>query len=189
MTNLNYPKEVISLQYGLLESYAIPVLFLPGFFASALSTYLLPNMSSLIAKKEYKKAKKLLIYISTISLSIGTISALISFIFPELLLTFLYGNSEAKEYVKTLALPFIIYYVEAPLSTAMYALSKEKESLIICIISSIFRVISLFVFIPKYGALGTAFSTLVEVIIIVLLSLYLIVRFFKNDKKIIFINK
>jgi len=139
-------------------------------------------MTSLISKKEYKKAKKLLIIITSLSLVIGTFSALICLSFPKQLLMLLYGNSDAEKYVKILALPFIIYYIEAPISTAMYALSFEKESLFICIVSSIFRVVSLFVFIPRFYALGTAFSTLVEIILVVFLDLFFIIRFFFNHK-------
>ena len=180
MSNLGYSSTYISKQYGLLESYAIPIIFLPGFFSSAMSTFLLPNMTSLIAKNQYKKAKKLLIVITVISLIIGVFSSLICFFFPEFLLSILYKNKEAKDFVKILAFPFIIYYIEAPISCAMYALSKEKESLIICFISSIIRVLSLFILVPKYYVLGTAYSTIIEILIIITLDLFFIIRFFKN---------
>ena len=185
MTSIGFNTSYISKQYGLLESYAIPILFLPGFFSSALSTFLLPNLSSLISKKHYRKAKNLLIYICLISLSIGCISAITCFLFPELLLNLLYKNTEAKDFVKVLSIPFIIYYIEAPISCAMYALSMEKQSLIICIVSSIVRLISLFIFIPNYQVLGTAFSTLIEIVIIVCLDLFFIIKFFKNKMNLI----
>lgn len=189
MSKISNDTSIVVFEYGLLESYAIPIIFLPGFFSSALSTFMLPNLSSLIAKNNLKNAKKLILTIVIISLIIGSISSIICFSFPELLLNLLYKNTEATKYVKTLAIPFIIYYIEAPISTCMYALSMEKESLLVCIISSVLRVLSLFLFIPKFSALGTALSTLVEVIIIVVLDLFFIFRFFKNKNKSTLIQK
>lgn len=181
LTKLGYSSSYIVYEYGLLESYAIPIIFLPGFFAAALSTFLLPNLTSLISKRRYKKGKNLFLLVSFLSLIIGLFSASICYLFPEFLLNLLYKNIEAKEYVKILALPFIIYYIEAPISTAMYALSLEKQSLFICIISSIIRILSLFILIPKYNVLATAYSTLIEIIIVVGLDLFFIFKFFKNN--------
>lgn len=189
MHHLNVNNEFIIYEYGLLQSYAIPILFLPGFFSSALSTFLLPNLSSLIAKKQYSKSKKLIFIISFLSFSIGLISSLFCFLFPKTLLNILYKNNEAAIYVKTLALPFIIYYLEAPISTSMYALNLEKEALIICVISSIARLLSLILFVPKFGVIGTAFSTIVEIIIIIILDLFFIHLFFKNKNKSFFCIK
>ena len=181
LTSLGYSSSFIVYQYGLLESYAIPIIFLPGFFAAALSTFLLPNLSSLIAKRHYKKGKNLFLLVTFLSLIIGLFSAIICYLFPEFLLNLLYKNIEAKNYVKILALPFIIYYIEAPISTAMYALSMEKQSLIICIISSIVRIVTLFLFVPRYNVLGTAYATLIEIILVVGLDLLFILKFFKNN--------
>ena len=181
MTNKNISSNDIAIQYGLLESYAMPILFLPGFFAGAFSTFLLPNMAKLISLNKLKKARNLLVILTFSSLIIGLISASICYLFPEILLDLLYKNSAAKEYVKLLAFPFIIYYIEAPLNSAMFALNLEKKSLLITIISCILRVISLFIFIPKFDVIGVALSTLVEVIIIVILNLFFIIKFFRNN--------
>ncbi|MBQ9730924.1 MAG: oligosaccharide flippase family protein [Bacilli bacterium] len=181
--------ETVIHDYGLLESYAVPILFLPGFFSSALSTFMLPNLSSLISKNSLKTAKKLILTVTIISLFIGSVSSIVCFLFPEFLLNLLYKNIDAVKYVKRLSLPFIIYFIEAPISTCMYALSMEKESLIVCIISSIFRVLSLFLFIPKFNVIGTAISTIIEVLTIVILDLFFIFRFFKYKNKTCFIIK
>ena len=188
MQKLGYSSDYISIQYGLLESYALPILFLPGFFAAALSTFLLPNLSSMIGKKHFKNAKKLLFFITFLSFIIGSSSALISYFYPEFLLNTLYNNIEAKDFVKTLAIPFIIYYIEAPISTAMYALSLEKKALLVCIISSVIRISSLFILIPNNLVLGTAYSTLIEIMIVIILDSFFIIRFFKNNTESV-INK
>ena len=179
LTRLGYSSSYIVYEYGLLESYAIPIIFLPGFFAAALSTFLLPNLTSLIAKRHYKKGKNLFLIVSFMSLIIGVFSAIICFLFPEFLLNTLYKNIEATKYVKILALPFIIYYIEAPISTAMYALSLEKQSLIICLLSSFIRIVALFIFVPKFNVLGTAYATLIEIVIVVGLDLFFIFKIFK----------
>lgn len=181
LTKQGFSADFIVYEYGLLESYAIPIIFLPGFFASALSTFLLPNLSSLIAKRHYKKGKNLFLLVTFISFLIGLFSAIICFFFPETLLNLLYKNIEATKYVRILSLPFIIYYIEAPISCAMYALSLEKKSLMICIISSIIRIISLYILVPRYNVLGTAYSTLIEIIIVVTLDLFFIFKVFRNN--------
>ena len=182
LTKMNVSTDSISLNYGLLESYAMPILFLPGFFSAAFSTYLLPNMSKAIAHKNFSYAKKLFLSLSFFSFLIGFFSSIICILFPEFLLNLLYGNTEAKEYVRILAIPFIIYYIESPINTAMIALSMDKKALLSCVVSSIVRIIALFIFIPKYHVLGVAISTIIEVIILVLMNSFFIYKRFKDYK-------
>lgn len=185
LTKLDFSSDYIAINYGLLESYAMPILFLPGFFSAAFSTYLLPNMSKAISKGNFSYAKKIFITLTFFSAIIGLLSAIICFFFPEFLLNLLYGNIDAKEYVRMLSFPFIIYYIESPINTAMVAMSLDKKALLSCIVSSILRIVSLFIFIPSYNVFGTALSTLVEVIVVVGMNLFFIHHRFKDYKRII----
>ncbi len=182
--------DQIAYDYALLSSYAMSLLLLPGFFATAFSTVLLPNMSEAIAKNKVKRAQKLFLALTFSSLCIGTVAATIFFSMPEFLLNLFYRNTEGAIYVKYLAFPFIIFYIEAPISSAMYALSMNKQSLLTCLIASVFRTVALYAFIPKLGMMGVAISTIVEVIVLVLLNLILVLRklFGNNTQSINLIN-
>ena len=69
----------ITIDYGVLSSYVMPLLLLPGFFSLSISNYLLPNLSSLISQKEYNKSKKLFNKTILLSLFIGLFFSLIFF--------------------------------------------------------------------------------------------------------------
>ena len=49
----------ITHDYGILSGYVMPMLLMPGFFATAFANYLLPKLSTFISKKKFKSAQKL----------------------------------------------------------------------------------------------------------------------------------
>lgn len=178
-----FTPDQIALNYGQLSAYAMPLLFLPGFFANAFATVLLPNMAQAIANKNLKRARKFFFYLTLASLIIGTTFSFIFFTFPNQLLEIFYGTDSSAQYVRFLAFPFILFYIEAPINNALYALSLDKKAFINSIASSIVRVGCLLLFIPSMGVLGVGLSTIISVVVIVTFGLVDVLRaLFRNNK-------
>ena len=128
--------DAITLQYGILSGYAMPLLLMPGFFANAFGRVLLQPMTSAITKNNKKEAKKLFTSLSITSLLIGAFFSIIMFIFPNQLMTILYGTSDGANYVRIFAIPFVLYYLESPFISAMTALGKTKQIMFYDVITS-----------------------------------------------------
>lgn len=182
MLSLGFDTNYITSEYGIISGYAFPLLLMPGFFASAFARVLLHPLTTYISKKENKNAKKLLLSISGTSLLIGILFSLILFSFPKQLMFILYKNTIGWKYVKYFSLPFILYYIESPLISALTAINKTKKIMLYDTISSIIRISLLFILIPKLYMLAVPIATIISTsILVILMTLDLIVFFRKNN--------
>lgn len=181
MLSLGFESSYITNEYGLISGYVFPLLLLPGFFASAFGRVILHPLTTLISNKENQKAKKLLITITSISLLIGLCFSTIMFFFSKELMFLLYKNSLGHEYVKFFAFPFILYYIEAPLISAMTSLNKIKNILLYDTISSILRILLLILLLPKIHMLSIPIATIISTSLLVILMLFNIIQFFRKN--------
>lgn len=172
----NYSSMEISYTYSELTTYAMPLLFLPSFFSNTFALILLPNMSNRIAKNNYNDAKKIFLKILKLSLVCGLFFSSFIFIFSKPLLKLLYGEVIGNKYVKLLAFPYIIYYLEAPINSAMHALSLDKEAFKTTFISCLIRILFMFVLIPYVNVIGIEIATIISII-------YILIRNIKYIKK------
>lgn len=185
MLRNGYSTEYLTIEYGILSSYVMPILFMPSFISTTLGNYLLPNMGKLIAKNKYKDSIKLLLKIIIICSIIGLLIALFLLIFADKILILLYGNIIGLNYLKILCFPFIIYYIETPIIIALNIFELSKKSFISTCLSSICRLIFLFPFVIKFGVIGVSFATILSVIIDVVLNCIFLIKFFvRNNIKI-----
>lgn len=183
LLNIGMSSEEISLQYGILSGYAMPLLLMPGFFANAFGRVLLQPMTKSISEGNKKEAKKLFISLSTASLIIGTIFSIIMFLFPSQLMTLLYNSSDGANYVRIFAIPFILYYLESPFISAMTALGKTKQIMFYDVITSILRISLLFILLPSMKMLGVALSTTISFITLVIIFAIIIFKELNINKE------
>ena len=183
MTKLNYSIDIVTYEYGVLTTYVMSLLLLPGFFSLALSTYLLPHLSETIANNNYQKSMKIFKSILSLCLLIGLSFSCIFFFFGNNILELLYNIKLEKDLFKYLAFPFLIYYFETPINTALQAFSMSKISFITTTISCIIRIILLFIFIPILKTNAIILSTLISCFITVIVNLFFIRKGFLSCKE------
>ena len=169
--------EEITTNYGILQSYVNPILFLPSFFITSISLILLPSLSNLFHNKKYKKSQELFIKSLLISLIIGIFFSLFIYIFSKNILNLLYKTNDGLNYIKILAFPYILYYIESILNTTLHCLNKEKISLSIVAGSSLLRIILLFILIPNLGILGIEIAMLISIFITIVIDLVFIRKY------------
>ncbi len=187
MINNGYSLKQITIDYGILSSYVMPLLLMPSFISVSLSNYLLPNLGKLISKKQNKSAINLFLKIGTFSLLIGILISFFFYFFSDFLLMFLYGNTHGKELIKTLCFPFIIYYIETPIISLLNIYELSKKSFISTLVSSLIRILLLFPFTNIFGIIGVSYSTIISVIVDIFMNLFFLLQFFKRNN-IQFIN-
>lgn len=180
MSENGYSSSYIAIEYGVINSYVMPLLLIPSFISLSLSNYLLPNFGRLIKNNEFEKAKKLLIKILTISLSIGLLISSFFFIFGQYILSIVYGEIVGLSYLYKICFFFVIYYIEAPIITTLSICSLSSKSLLSTIISSCIRIILLLILIPRFKVMGIAISTLCSIYVNVILNFMFLSSFFKR---------
>ncbi len=159
----------ITKQYGIISGYVLPILSIPSFITMALHQILLPTLTRAISFKEYGKAKKTLLSSVYLCLAVGVISCTILYNFPEQSLKLMYNTTEGASYLKYLAIPFIICFLQTPFAACLQALSKNKTLMIISMISNFIQSLSLFILLPNFGILSVAIANVIYMLLSVLL--------------------
>ena len=173
-----YDTAYISKEYGILNGYAMPLIMMPAFFSGVYGKILMPEMSKLIAKNNYSSSYKLFKKFLLITFLTGVGFSFIIIVFKNLLLNLLYGSTIGENYILLLTIPFILYYLESPISAALTALSLNKETFKIGVYSALIRLVTLICLIKDFNILAVAISELAGVITYVVLATYYILRKF-----------
>ena len=126
LTKLGYNQEYISIEYGIIEGYVIPLITLPNFFTIAISNSLLPTISNLYSKKDIKGVKRKLKQSIYISLFIGLTTIITLALLPDFFLKLIYNTNLGKNYLLILLPAFILYYIEPPISSFLHGINKSK---------------------------------------------------------------
>lgn len=144
LSKSGYSLKYITLEYGIITGYSMPMLLLPGFFTSAISSSILPIVSKAYTNKNYSYIKKKTKQAIFLSLLIGIPITLLLFFFPSFFLNLIYGTSHGSNYLKVLAFPFLLYYIELPLSAILQATNNSKKVMFDNLIGIIIKTILLY---------------------------------------------
>lgn len=137
--------------YTLIYGYLMPLITMPSFLSISLSNYLLPSFVYYQEKKEYSKASKLCFCILASCAFIGITSSLLCYFKADLLLNFLYHNTNGSTLLKSLAMPFAIFSLQPALASLMHALNLSSQSFYDTFYGCILRLAILF-FAPYLNA-------------------------------------
>lgn len=174
-----YTKEYILLEYGAYHAYSISTLTIPSFFVTAIAMALIPEISKYLEKKNYKLVKKRLHEAFIYTFLIGLSFTIVIFIFREPILSFLYNTTSGAGYIKYLSPVFILFYFEAIFSSFMQSINKTKVTLNITIISSIIKLICIFIFsFCHIGLYALLVSEVINIILVIALNTLYMKKYF-----------
>ena len=172
LLKIGYTPESISKEYGIITGYVFPLLLIPSFFTMAISTSLLPVISSGYANRKYNYTRKKLKQALILSLTVGFMATSIFVLFPKELLKFIYNTSLGVNYVRILAPLFLVHYIQAPLTSYLQAVNKAKEAMMGTLVGAIIKNI-LLIILPIYiGFWGFIISTLVNIFYVTIQHIY-----------------
>ena len=163
--------DYISTEYAVYNTYTISTLLFPSFFISAISNALLPEISYHYEKKNIKQVKRRVYQSLLISLLVGLICTLIIYIFKEPLLNILYKTNQGINYIKILAPFFILFYLEAPLSTILIGMNKVKKCTLISTSGILIKLISMTILgLLNYKIYALIIAEIINIIYVTILS-------------------
>ncbi len=146
LLNSGYDNTYIVREYGIINSYVLPMLLLPSFFTNAISSALIPVISTYYVNKKILLVKKRIKEAIIFSLIVSLPVILFLFLFPSIPLKVIYRTNLGIDYLKVLSLIFIFSYVQAPIISAIQAMGYAKKSLNGTIIGVLSRNIFLIIF-------------------------------------------
>lgn len=123
-----YSKNFILMEYGTYNAYAITLLLMPSFFLAAITTSLVPEVSKIFIRKDKKMLLKRIKQSLYSSFFLGLICNIFLFIFAHSILKVIFNTTEGINYIRVLAPFFLLFYIEAPLSSILQAMDKPKET-------------------------------------------------------------
>lgn len=136
---LGYPSKYITIEYGILSGYVMPLLLLPSFFTMAISQALLPVVSREYSRGNYKSVKRKIKQAILYSILIGIPVTIFFMLIPQLPLKLIYHTTEGTAYIRFLAPICLFQYIQSPLASALDAMGKSKDTLIATSIGVIIR--------------------------------------------------
>lgn len=175
-----YNKDYIVSEYGVINGFVMPLLLLPSFFTSAISHALLPSVSYSYARGMIKNVKHKLKQSIIISLLVGIPATCLFIFIPDKLLYFIYNTYDGASYVRFLAVPFILHYVQAPISATLQAMGKMNHLFIGTLIGIVIKLCVLCIFSMLHiGLYGLLISTVCSVIFTTLFDYFHLQRYLK----------
>ncbi len=179
MKAVGYSNSFIISEYGIYNAYVIPLLVIPSFIVQAISTALIPEISRSFEKRDSKNIHKRLKQSLVLCLILGLVTNVFVFLFPEFLLRVVYDTSSGIDYIRILAIFFILYNFEGPLSSTLQALGKTKEAFRATTIGVLIKTVSIAVFsLFKIGLYGLVIGEILDILFVVGIN-------YKNIKKVL----
>lgn len=178
LTLIGYSNDFILNEYGIYNAYVLPLLTIPSFFIIALNTSLVPE----IAKNKHDKniIKRRLKQSLIFSFILGLVSNTIVYIFTEKLLIIIFDTTLGIDYIKFLAPFFVFLYLEGPLASTLQALNYAKYTMTVTIITTILKLLTLFIFsLMHIGLYGLLISEIINIFLVVYLNSKKIVKVLK----------
>lgn len=178
LTLVGYNNDFILNEYGIYNAYVLPLLTIPSFFIIALNTSLVPEISKNRHDKNMikRRLKQSLVF----SFIIGLVSNIFVFMFTKQILDIVFNTTLGIDYIKFLAPFFVFLYLEGPLASTLQALNYAKYTMTVTIITTIIKLLTLFIFsLMHIGLYGLLISEIINIFLVIYLNSKKIVKVLK----------
>lgn len=147
-------REIGLSQFGALKGMALPLIFFPASFLTAISTLLIPELSSAGIRKRHDRIRsaveKALKITLLSSLLIGTVFTVFSTQLGQLF----YDSTEVGIFLRVLAPLAPVMYTESMVDGMLKGLNQQVSSLKYSIADSALRIALIWIVVPRYGMGG-----------------------------------
>lgn len=157
LLSIGYSPNYITMEYGIINSYIVPLLSIPSFFSISIASALLPNITKAYANKKYDEFNRKLLKLMFLSMLVGAVCLTIILIFPNEILKLVYNVNFGINYIYLIGPFFLILYMQPTLSVALQAMDKTNKLFLTSTISVIIKYSTLFVL----GKIGFGMNALI----------------------------
>lgn len=162
LTKFNSSKETSLAQFGMLKGMAMPLLFFPSSFLSALSTLLIPEISEASALKQKARVDSTISRTLHITLTASILISGVFTMFARQLGLIIYDSEEVGFLLQVLAPLMPIMYLESVVDGILKGLNQQVSSLKYSVLDSVVRIVLIFVLVPLKGMEGFLFIMVIS---------------------------
>ncbi len=165
-------RELALSQFGALKGMAIPLLFFPYSFLSAITTLLVPRVTGAQAKGNKNSLRTTTERVCFVTLFSSIVTAGIFFTLADFLGMAIYKSTRVSQMLLWLApiVPFM--YLDSVCDGLLKGLGKQKAVLLHGSIDSALRIVLICIFVPHYGIVGFLGVMVVSNIFISVMNFY-----------------
>lgn len=177
LLSTGFSSNYITLEYGIINSYIIPLLSIPSFFSISIASALLPNITKAYSNKKYKEFNNKLLKLMFLSMIVGLVCLTIILIFPETILKLVYNVNYGINYIYLIGPFFLVLYMQPTLSVALQAMNKTNKLFITSTVSMVLKYSVLYIL----GKLGLGmnaliFSIMTGIIVTTSMVIYIVLK-------------
>ncbi|MCL1990166.1 MAG: polysaccharide biosynthesis protein [Defluviitaleaceae bacterium] len=165
---LGYASEVSTIMYGAVSGFTIPLLFMPSFISSAVTSAIIPAISKAYKNKDLKVIHKRLSTSFRVAFFTSGFYLVLVMIFPFEIMHLLYNSATGAEFLSVTAPVFLLVYLQAPLVATLQAIGEAKFTMRASIVASIIKitVMVLLMLIPGFNIWGFVFAILINIVLL-----------------------
>lgn len=141
-------------EFGALKGMALPLIFFPASFLSALSTLLIPEISSANALHQQNKINRAIERTLQLTLLSSVLIGAAFFAFSSEIGALLYNSEDVGRYLLVLAPLTPIMYAESMVDGILKGLNQQVSSLKYSIADSAIRIVLIVFMVPRLGMNG-----------------------------------
>ncbi len=141
-------------QFGALKGMAIPLLFFPASFLTALSSLLVPEVTDTSARSDWKSTRSIVGRALGITITLSVMISGVFFIYGDLLGEVLFHSKTVSMMLRVLAPITPFMYMDTIADGLLKGLDRQSKALRNNTIDSILRILLIAVAVPTFGIYG-----------------------------------
>ncbi len=146
--------ELSLARFGQLKGMALPILFFPGSFLTALSTLLVPEMSGAAASGDRAGVQSATRKTICITSELSAIIAGVFLVFSKEIGVSVYGSAEVGVLIRCLAPLVPLMYLESVTDGILKGLGQQNAIFRYNVVDSIVRIALIYAVVPVFGMAG-----------------------------------
>ncbi len=163
-------------EFGALKGMALPLVFFPSSFLSALSTLLIPEISSANALHQESKIRRAVEHTLHLTLLSSILIGAVFFTFADEIGLLLYNSEDVGRYLLVLASLTPIMYAESIVDGILKGLNQQVSSLKYSIADSAIRIVLIVFLVPRFGMNGFLFIMVISNILTSFLNMHRLLK-------------
>lgn len=177
LTRLGINEKSIHYDYSIMSGYVIAMLMTPTFFNNVILRLLIPILNRDAAYNRKKNMQNHILISIMACLIISLPFTFIFYFYGDVCLKFLYNTSDGYAYLKYMAIPFTLFYLQTPLSAVLQVLNKNKIMFYMSILEILIEFVFLIILTPVYHVMSVAIVLNIGLLTTLILSAYFVYTF------------
>jgi MatE. len=184
LTGLHMTQSEIQYDYAVISGFVISMLVTPTFFNNVIYRLFLPIITKDIIYNQKECARRHLLLALFACFLISLPFTIIFYYFPEAALSIVYNTTGGANYLRYMAIPFTLFYLQTPLSATLHALNKNKIIFMISFIECSLEIVLTYFLAFHFQVLSVAISLLIGLLVTLLISAtFVFFYIFKDNNK------